>query len=207
MEKFSDNKLWVFALGAICFIISQPLLRIPLLNGLLSSTGFSLFYALHMISVGILIAFSAGIFEEGFRFLSKNFLLKPDKTKITQPIIFGLGHGLAEAVILLGPYISSMSASNLALAVLERVLAIILHIGLSVIVWNGFQLNKRWKYLLIAVFVHGITNSLIPILSNVRYAIALIESALFFIDVIIVFYIFKSRIYYKGEIQNEEIEI
>ena len=67
--------LLLFFLGAICFIVSQPLLRIPILNHLQSTTDFMLFYTLNPLFLGILIAFSAGIFEEGFRFIFKSFLL------------------------------------------------------------------------------------------------------------------------------------
>ena len=74
LKKF----VWFF-LGAACFIISQPLSRLPILDHLQQSTGFILVYTLNPLLIGILIAFSAGVFEEGFRFLFKLLLLKPAK--------------------------------------------------------------------------------------------------------------------------------
>lgn len=190
----------LFFLGAICFIVSQPFLRIPILNYLQNTTRFILFYRLNPLLVGILIAFSAGIFEESFRFIFKNFLLKPIKIGILEPIIFGLGHGLAEALIILLPFIFIVPFKSLYLAILERLLAIILHIGLTVIIWNGFQLNKRYKYLGIAILLHGFVNSLIPILSSAKNWIILMESSLVLIDIFIVIYIYKSKkYYYLGE--------
>lgn len=197
------KNILVFFLGALCFIVAQPLLRIPLLNLLQQSTQFTLFYRLNPIFVGVLIASSAGIFEEGFRFLFKLFLLKPIKSKISQPILFGLGHGIAEAFIVLGPYLFTVSFADLRLAFIERVLAIILHVGLTVIIWNGFQLNQKGKYLLIAIFVHGFTNALIPLLSGLHNAVIWIEGALLLIDIIILGYIYKSRKIYKKKEENE----
>ena len=193
------KKISLFLLGSICFIVSQPLIRIPILNYLQGTTKFILFYRLNPLLVGIIIAFSAGIFEEGFRFVFRSFISKPVKLGILEPIIFGLGHGLAEAFILLGPVIFRVPLSSLYVGILERFLAIILHIGLTVIIWNGFQLNKKYRYLGIAILVHGLVNSLIPILSFSQYWIILIESSLAIIDICIIIYIYKSKKYYLRE--------
>lgn len=193
------KKISLFVLGAICFIVSQPLIRFPILNYLQGTTKFLLYYRLNPLLVGILIAFSAGIFEEGFRFVFRSFLSKPIKFGIAEPIIFGLGHGLAEALIVLIPGLFIFPLSSLYIAFLERFLAIILHIGLTVIVWNGFQLNMRYKYLLIAIVLHGLVNSLIPIFSMTNNLILLMESSLALIDICIIIYIYKSKKYYLKE--------
>ena len=189
--------LLLFFLGAICFIVSQPLLRIPILNHLQSTTDFMLFYTLNPLFLGILIAFSAGIFEETFRFIFKSFLFKKVEFGIIEPIIFGLGHGLVEALILLVPAMSIVPFSSLYLAIFERFLAIILHIGLTLIIWNGFQLNKKYKYLGLAILVHGLVNSLIPIFSFAKNRIILIEGSLALICILILIYIYKSRKHYE----------
>lgn len=182
----------------MCFIVSQILLRIPILSYLQGTSKFTLFYRLNPLLTGILIAFSAGVFEESFRFIFKIFFLKPPKTNILEPIIFGLGHGLTEAFILLFPSFSIIAIGDLKIAIIERFLTIIFHIGLTVIVWNGFQLNKRIKYLLLAILVHGLLNSLIPIFSPVKNFIILFESLFLLINIFIVFYIYKSRKNYLG---------
>lgn len=193
------RRLSLFLLGAICFIVSQPLLRIPILNYLQGKTGFILFYRLNPLLVGILIAFSAGIFEEGFRFLFKGLLLKSVKLGILEPIIFGLGHGLAEALIILLPYLSIVPLKSLYMGIIERILAIILHIGLTVIIWNGFQLDKRYKFLGIAILIHGFINSLIPVFNLNQSRIILIEVFLVLIDILLITYILKSKKYYFRE--------
>jgi len=68
------KKILLFFLGIICFIVAQPLLRINILNNLQNSTKFIAFYTVNPLLVGILIAFSAGIFEESFRFIFRKFL-------------------------------------------------------------------------------------------------------------------------------------
>lgn len=159
-----------------------------------------MFYTLNPLLTGILIALSAGIFEESFRFLFKFFLLKSDKTNIIEPICFGLGHGLAEAFILLVPILSIITTNDLVFAIIERLLAMGLHIGLTVIVWNGFQLNKKVNYLLLAIFVHGLTNSLIPLLSGFENFVLIFESLLLGINLLLIFYVYQSRkLYYLRE--------
>jgi len=195
------NLLWFLA-GSACFIISQPLLRMPILQQLQNSTEFLLAYQLNPLTIGILIALSAGIFEESFRFLFKQFLIKPVKCAFRQPIIFGLGHGIAEALIILLPALSYVPISQLGLAVFERILAIILHVGLTTIVWNGFQKNRRILYLFIAIVLHVFVNSLIPLLSSFPNSILLIEGALAVIDVFMIIYSYNSRkLYIKEDLQ------
>ncbi|MGO3751680.1 MAG: YhfC family glutamic-type intramembrane protease [Peptoniphilaceae bacterium] len=195
------RRILTFILGSICFIASQPLLRIPILNYIQSTSRFSLFYVLNPLLTGILIVFSAGIFEEIFRFIFKKAFLKPIKTDILEPILFGLGHGISEALIILIPALSIVSIGNLKMAIIERILTIILHVGLTVIVWNGFQLNKKIRYLLIAVLIHGLTNSFIPIFSFSKNRIILIEGILLLVDILLIVYIYESRKNYtlKGE--------
>jgi uncharacterized membrane protein YhfC len=163
-------------------------------------------YALNPLLMGIAIAFSAGVFEEGFRFLFKQFLLQPAACEFTQPVIFGLGHGTAEALMILVPAFMVLPVSQLGLAILERVLAIILHVTLTVVVWNGFQKNQRALYLVLAITIHGLVNSLIPILSPFPGSVMLIEGALAAVVVVMMGYSYYSKRYYlPGRSSNEEI--
>ena len=198
--------IWFF-LGAACFIISQPLTRLPILQQMQQSTDFILVYSLYPLLIGILIALSAGVFEEGARFLFKQFLIKPAASDFSQPLIFGLGHGIAEAFLVLIPALSLVSVPELGLAFFERILTIILHVTLTVVVWNGFQKNRRVLYLLIAILIHGLVDSLIPILSPLPNAIFLLEGALVVVDIIMVGYAWYSRKYYTGRNSNEKIGV
>ncbi len=191
------RKIFLFLLGALCFTISQPLLRIPLLNYLQTTSDFILFYSLNPLLVGILIAFSAGIFEEGFRFIFRRFLFKPISFSILDPILFGLGHGLTEASMVLLPIASILPLKSLYLPLLERFLAVILHIGLSLIIWNGFQVNKKYLYLGLTILLHGLVNSLIPLLTWTENYILLIEGSLALIDIFVIIYVYRSKKHYN----------
>lgn len=197
--------LWFF-LGAACFIISQPLLRMPLLQRLQQSTDFMLAYTLNPLAIGILIALSAGVFEEGFRFLFKQWIIRPAESEFSQPVIFGLGHGIAEAVMFLAPALAVMPVSQLGLGVLERILAIILHVTLTITVWNGFQRNRRVLYLLMAIAMHAFVNSLIPLLTSVPNHVILLEGTFAVIDVAMIGYARYSRRYYaRRKVDHEEV--
>ena len=170
------------------------------------STDFILAYTLNPLTIGIIIALSAGVFEEGFRFLFKQFLIKPGESGFSQPVIFGLGHGIAEALIILVPVLTTVPFSQLGLAVFERFLAIILHVTLTIVVWNGFQKKKRIIYLLAAVAIHGFVDSLIPVLSPLSNSVLLTEAALAVIDILMIFYAVHSKKYYiRRENKNEKI--
>lgn len=125
-----------------------------------------------------------------------------------QPVLFGLGHGIAEAMIILVPAFMIAPLSQLWLAILERALAIVLHVTLTIVVWNGFQRQRRVLYLLAAIAIHGVVDSLIPILMPLADAVLLIEGALAAIDVLLIVYAIRSTKYYiPRRIQNEEVKV
>jgi uncharacterized membrane protein YhfC len=102
------------------------------------------------------------------------------------------------------PALAMVPISQLGLAAFERILTIILHVNLTVIVWNGFQKNQRVLYLIIATTIHGLVNSLIPILSSFTNAMMLIEGALTIVDILLICYSYYSRKYYVQRRNNDE---
>lgn len=194
------KKILNFVLGFLCFIIAQPLLRFPLLGWLNQNPDFTLVRMMNPLLIGVLIALSAGTFEETCRFLFKFLLIKPDKCAISQPILFGLGHGIAEACVVLLPAVSIYSISSLAL--LERFLAIIFHVTVTIVVWNGFQRNKKVLYLLLAILLHGMMDALIPIISTFTTSLIIFEGAFLVVDIFMVIYAFHSRKYYLKEVNQ-----
>lgn len=193
------KKILYFVLGFLCFLISQPLLRLPLLHKLQQTTDFSLAYMMNPVLVGVLIALTAGIFEETFRFLFKLFLMKPDKCEISQPILFGLGHGISEVCVFLLPVVAMLSINQLFIALIERILAVTFHVTVTIVVWNGFQRNKKILFLLLAILFHGMVDALIPIISSVTTSVFVIYGAFLAVDMIMVIYAFHSRKYYLKE--------
>ena len=148
--------LYLFLLGFLSFFSSQILIRIPLLNNLYKNPHFAVFQINNALLTGCLIAISAGIFEEVFRFLFRKFLVK-ESIKISEPVIFGLGHSLMEIIYIFVPVILASGLS---------VIATIFHIELSIIVWNGFLANKKYLYLLLAILLHSLCDILIPVAAS-----------------------------------------
>ena len=177
--------LYLFVLGLLSFLVSQILTRIPLLGILTKNPKFIIFQINNALLVGCLIAVSAGVFEEVFRFLFRRFLVR-EGVKISEPIIFGLGHSLMEIIYIFAPVILSSGLSVIRpLGIIERIIATLIHIELSIIIWNGFLVNKKYLYLLLAVLLHSICDILIPVAMSVGIGSYALEMLFFAVTLII----------------------
>ncbi len=183
------------AVGALVFFVFQILLRIPLLS-LLAGMGWIKNITgsgswLNILFYALFLAFTAGIFEEVGRYLGFKFFLRKELAW-KNGVAFGVGHGGAEAVLLVGfgtfNYIiysllinagkfSSLVAAKLpsqvaenlrnllvnsppwmfGLGGVERIMAMMIHIGFSVLVLYSVMARKP-RFLLYAVLLHGIVN-------------------------------------------------
>lgn len=167
--------IYLLMLGFLSFFISQIMLRIPLLNFLAKNPGFVVFQLQNALLVGCLIAISAGVFEEVFRFLFRRFLIR-DSIKIAEPVIFGLGHSLMEIIYIFTPVVLASGLSVISpLAVVERIFATLLHIEFSIIIWNGFLVNKKYSYLFLAILLHSLCDIIIPIAGSLGVGIYVTE--------------------------------
>lgn len=208
LKVCKKNTFWrgvlTFALGCLCFIVSQPLTRFPLLGYLQGTVAVTVFSQTSTVLFLMLVALSAGVFEEGFRFLFKTFLLRPAKAPFSQPLLFGLGHGLTEAaIILVSAFLQGYTLGDLWLGIIERFLAVICQVCMTVIVFNGFQIGRRWLYLLFAVLVHGLVDFVLPLMALSGISALIVEAAFVVMLVPLVIYAARSKKYYsKGEIQN-----
>ena len=177
--------LYLFVLGFLSFLVSQVLIRVPLLGILTKNPQFIIFQINNALLVGCLIAVSAGVFEEVFRFLFRQFLIR-ESVKISEPIIFGLGHSIMEIIYIFTPVIISSGFSVISpLGIIERIIATLIHIELSIIVWNGFLANKKYLYLLLAILLHSICDILIPVAMSVGIGSYALEMLFFAVTVII----------------------
>jgi len=203
--RFSWRVILVFFLGVLCFLLTQIFTRVPLLTLLQKQTGFMLWAMSYPLLSGVLVAMSAGVFEESGRFAFKALALKPARSPFWEPLVFGLGHGLCEAVWLFSSIwgmVGMLEPSQIILPVVERLLAIGMHIGFSVMVWNGFQLNQRLRYLLLAILAHGLVDSLIPLTGMLGWGVMQIEGLLAGLTVLLMIYVFFSRRYYQNEVSD-----
>jgi len=166
------RNLLTFMYGVFAFVISQLLIRLPILQLLeLNSFTFSMFRATKPILFAIFLGLSAGIVEEFARFLFMRYLLKEQSWR--NGILFGAGHGGIEAIIFVGinalvmlfTVQVGMSGIEYFISGIERLLAILLHIGLTLLVLRTV-VEKRIRYLCIAIIIHGFVNSTAGILPN-----------------------------------------
>ncbi|MEI6102278.1 MAG: YhfC family glutamic-type intramembrane protease, partial [Eubacteriales bacterium] len=99
---FRRKASWkAFVLGIAVFTVFQLFTRIPLL-GILQNTGwFVLFEQTNTVAYILALAFTAGLFEEGGRFIGMRFFMKKNLSW-NNGIVFGLGHGGIEAFVLVG---------------------------------------------------------------------------------------------------------
>ena len=165
------KKMYIpFLLGVLAFVVSQMLLRLPLLEFLQkNSTDFIFFSMTQPVLFAILLGLSAGVFEETARFIAMRYIMK--QRDWLSGFLFGTGHGGIEAVIFVGipafQYVFSPFAITFGdqffIGGIERFFAIILHIGLSIIVLQAV-VHKKIYYLLVAILIHTLVNASIGII-------------------------------------------
>ncbi len=103
--------LKAFFVGAGVFILFQLLLRLPLLNYLSAQPWFSRLSTSILFSALLVGGFSAALVEECGRYLGFRTVLK-GKLSWDNGLAYGLGHGGAEAIILVGfTYINNIVIS------------------------------------------------------------------------------------------------
>lgn len=174
--------------GVLGFFISQIVLRLPILQGVLPLFGwYKQLMQVQWLYV-LFLSFTAGLVEEPARFIA--FTIMKKRHGFIDGISYGIGHGGIEAIIIIGiTYINniilsimvntgslgssgSMLPSSLVPALtgtspyiflvagIERIFAISMQIALSLVVLKGFQTNKKALYLTVSIVLHGLANFL-----------------------------------------------
>lgn len=172
-------------LGAACFFVFQMLLRLPILQYLLPMNAYYvLFQAANPVTHMVLLALSAGVFEEFGRYIVMRFFLK--NSRFTDSVAFGIGHGAFEAALLVGINILALlviSGGNLTgyspavffFAGFERLSAMAAHIGLSIMVWGSVQTGRRFV-VFAAVLLHGLLDFIALYLAHAGAGPLLVEA-------------------------------
>lgn len=223
------EKVKPFLVGAMVFLVSQVLLRIPLLNGLLAKTDW--FYNMTVLSpmiYAIFLGLTAGILEEIGRLVGFESGLKKERSWL-DGVAFGLGHGGIEAILFAGivsiqnifvifslnngtfnenligaseETVRAIYESTTIMSVLyggiERISAIIMHIGFTLIVLYGINKCKRNIYLIIAILLHAIVDTVVVIAQQIGLSIHTVELICVFFAVILLGFIIKSKSMFKN---------
>lgn len=160
-----------FVLGVLTFVTFQVSLRIPIIQFLSkNSIEFNIFQTIHPVLSILFLAITAGLFEEIGRYVIMKYFLKKDHS-VRTAVFFGLGHGGIEAFLFLGLnalvfFISESHPDTMSTVFLwgslERILAISLHIELSIIVMKSVK-EKMNSYLWLAIILHVMIDSIIVI--------------------------------------------
>ncbi|MGC4154250.1 MAG: YhfC family glutamic-type intramembrane protease [Propionicimonas sp.] len=212
-----------FWAGALAFVVSQLLTRIPLMTLVVPTlradvSGFLL--------SGPVASYSAGLFEETGRLVMMLLLLKVFHRWI-DGVTFGLGHGGIEAIALTGltmvsnlvlalsinlgqwqaiaatlpadaaaqvfDALTATSPSMFLLAGVERLSAISLHVACSVLVLAGIVHGRKALAWLAAVLLHGTVNLLAVLGMTAGWPMLLIEVLLAVIAVALWFGVARVR--------------
>ena len=172
--------LWPFLVGALCFILFAMVLEVLLHRVCLAGqknavsaaiTASPVLYTLYGI-------FAAGIFEETGRLFGFKLLLKK-RREAPVAVAYGIGHGGIEVILVLGvtymTYLfvkagipvggeaaamlqSAADAITLPLAcvaMLERISAVMLHIGLSMLVFRAAKEQGKFCDYPLAILLHA----------------------------------------------------
>jgi len=166
----------IFLVGAALWFIAL-VVRTPI-NTYGTLWIYSNFSGAALIYLGIAFpSLTAGIFEEGARWLAFRFLVKDHK--IENALMYGAGHGGIESILLVGLsilstaitvyfYPQTLTSAQLAtiaatpewvafLGLWERLVAITFHIAMSVLVLESFR-EKQIYYLGVAMGAHFFLN-------------------------------------------------
>lgn len=163
-----DGRVLLFLTGTGTFVVSQILVRIPLIN-LISYQGWfiQMNYTMPVLTA-LFYGVSAGVFEETGRYLGFRFICA-GRNSWRDGVALGLGHGGIEAVWIGIQGITNIHAATqtgLAIGGFERMCTILIQTALSVLVVQAVR-KKSLRYLWLAIAIHAAVDSPILFIPNV----------------------------------------
>ncbi len=183
-------------LGALTFFVSQILIRIPIIQLILPNMSWYIKMSVAQpILYALFLSFTAGLFEEGGRYITMKLLLK-NRQNTKNAIAFGVGHGGIEAIIFVGinaiallfMYTPVVDPFIMIAGGVERLSAISLHIACSVMVMKSVE-NKKILWFLFALLTHTMFNFVAVMMQHNGFGFLAIESVLLLFAVICVVFI------------------
>lgn len=208
------KELKPFIVGVLVFFISQILFRLPLLYFVLPNQIWYMKLSVNPYLYSIFLGLTAGIFEEVGRYIGFKYFLKNNQ-KYEDGLAFGFGHWGVEALLIVGinaivllfntslAQTTGLNTLNSYLMGIERILALSLHVGFTMIVLYGIRLNKI-KYLFIAIILHGMVDAglgILPALINI--GIIGVETYVLIWALGFIYLIYKLKLKFKM-IDNKE---
>lgn len=169
-----------FAIGAAAFVISQLLIRTPILQFVLPNFTWYLVLPMNPWGYGLFLGLTAGLAEETARWIAMAVFLKGQHS-LEQGLAFGLGHGGIEAMLLIGPNMIAglgmvltgqgtqfpADAGSVLVAGAERIFAFAFHVGASLLVMYGVGKRRAFRYWALALALHTVMDAAVVILPGV----------------------------------------
>ena len=210
-----------YLIGAFVFFLSQIVLRLPILNFLSTNVDwYIMLSSFYPIVYSIILGVSAGVFEEIGRFLGFKLGLKKNRT-YKDGLAFGIGHGGIEAILITGissisnliavislhngsfnavnygteqamSVYSSLTGFQVLIGGFERLFAMCIHIGMTIMVLYGIN-NSQKRYLLFAIIIHGIVDAMLGILQYFGIGVIGIEVWVMICAIVSVIYTIKCK--------------
>ena len=183
-KKRTGEKLWCFLVGAFCFtVFAMGLEQILHTVCLVNENPVSAFLLGSPVAYTLYVALAAGVFEETGRLFGFKVLLKKHREKACS-VAYGIGHGGIEVFLVLGvSYLvilmvkagaslgdaettatvlqaaGTLQPSVTAIAMFERLSAVMAHIGLSMLVFLAArEKGKGWLYPA-AILLHALMDT------------------------------------------------
>ncbi len=149
-----------FGLGVLSFLVSQVLLRLPLLSVLQQQAWFTVFSLTQPLVYTAALALSASLFEE-FARLAFMTPLRRRPYHAGNAVAFGLGHGGLEAMLVgvnnavllaVAPEQLAALGPAVAWAGVERLAALAFHVACSLLIYRALTCRKPgWFVLALAL--------------------------------------------------------
>lgn len=182
-KKRTGESIWSFAAGAICFVLFAMMLENLLHQVCLGqNNAVSAKILASPVLYTMYTAFAAGIFEETGRLFGFKVLLRR-KNDYSCAVAYGIGHGGIEVILILGvSYLTmllaiagvnvgdaattaqiaanaqSITMAGAGIAMFERISAMMIHIGLSMLVFTAARSRKHFWLYPAAIVLHAIAD-------------------------------------------------
>lgn len=205
--KMRKTNILVVLMGVVVFAVFQIFTRIPLLAFIQKAFPHLVPFGwlnLHTIVYCFILALTAGLFEELGRFLM--FAVMRNKVgSWYDGVGFGIGHGGIEYIYVAGlpllvsvitQSLPSVPVSQFAISNIERIFALIIQIGFSILVLYGVK-NRKFRFVILAIILHMIVDFAAVIL-GIAYGVFWVELFVGLCAMSSLIWIIKSRsLFYK----------
>jgi len=163
------NGIWKpLIFGGLTFVVFQVLIRIPIIHSVLPNAGwFITMNHTQPVVFALFMGGTAGLVEEFGRYVMMRLFLKKN-LRFIDGIGFGIGHGGIEAILMAGigavklllTDIDSVNPALMFAGGLERIAAMVCHVGWSVMVMKSVRENKI-GWLLMAFGTHTVLDTIV----------------------------------------------